>query len=137
MIHSAAICPQLLATWQESTGIWGRFDGQPATFSTFELVVLSAVALLLIGTLGWQLLPSRRRRDFRLNSPTRLFGELCRAHHLDRATRRLLKRLAAARGLKSPNVLFVEPDYFDVTNIPAALTVSTVELRRLRHKLFD
>jgi hypothetical protein len=135
--YGSAIFAQLLATWQESTGIWGRFDGRPATYSTFELLTIGAVVLLLAGALVWQFIPSRRRRDFRYDSRARLFGELCRAHHLDRSNRRLLKQLAAARSLKSPNVLFVEPDYFDMTNIPPILKASAHELRQLRHKLFD
>jgi hypothetical protein len=93
--------------------------------------------VLLIAALAWQFVPSRRRREFQCNSPARLFGELCRSHHVDRSTRRLLKQLAVVRGLNDPSVLFVEPDCFDVTSLPSSLTGSAAELRRLRHKLFD
>ncbi|HVT27339.1 MAG TPA: hypothetical protein VHE81_04910 [Lacipirellulaceae bacterium] len=137
MIYSLSSCTPILATWQESTGIWGRFDGQPATYSTFELITIAFVVLLLSGSLVWQFLPSRRRRDFRCNNPMRLFAELCRAHHLDRPSRRLLKQLAAAHRLKCPGVLFVEPDYFDTTSLPPALKPSANDLRHLRHMLFD
>ncbi len=127
----------LVAAWQESASVWGRFDNQRATFGTHEKIILGAVALLLAGTLIWQVIARRRQREFWLNSAPRLFHELCRAHHLDHASRRLLKRLAAARGVKPAAHTFVEPKYFDTTNLPPALKSSASEIRLLRHKLFD
>jgi hypothetical protein len=56
---------------------------------------------------------------------------------LNWSNRRLMKQLATARGLKTPATLFIEPEYFDVTNLPAALQSSAKELRKLRHRVFD
>jgi hypothetical protein len=137
MTHGALWFLHLLATREESFRVWGRFDHQRPGVGPFELIILSAVALLLAGTLIWQIVARRRQREFASNNPTRLFGELCRAHRLDRSNRRLLKQLAAAHGIKSAALLFVEPDYFDMTNVPPALKSLAGELRQLRHKLFD
>jgi hypothetical protein len=104
---------------------------------TCEVLILAAVTLLVIGTIVWQSISRRRRRDFEYDRPPRLFADLCRAHKLNWSNRRLLKQLAAARGLKCPASLFVEPEYFDMTNVPAALKPSAGELRQLRHQLFD
>ena len=104
---------------------------------TYEIVILSAVTLLVIATIVWQTISIRRRRDFHYDSSARLFLDLCRVHKLNWSDRRLLKQLSASRGLKSPEALFVEPEYFDMTNIPKALRASAAELRQLRHKLFE
>jgi len=114
---------------------WERL-GNLLNACSYELLILAAVTLLVIGAIIWQTI-SRRRREFEYDRPPRLFKELCRAHKLTWSNRRLLIQLAAARGLKGAALLFVEPEHFDVTNIPAALKASAAELRRLRHKLFD
>lgn len=137
MIHSIIRAMPLLATWQESEGIWGRFDHQRPTLGVNELIILGVVIAAIVGTLIWQLIAGRRLHDFRCNSASRLFGELCRVHRLGRTSRKLLKQLAVARSLKSADLLFVEPEYFDLTNIPPALKSSANELRQLRHRLFD
>lgn len=124
---------QLLATL-DPDGIGGHFDRLP---NTYELLILGSVTLLVIITIAWQAIARRHKRDFDFNRPPRLFADLCRAHKLNRSNRRLLKQLAAARGLKIAATLFVEPDYFDMTNVPPALKPTANDLRQLRHKLFD
>ena len=126
---------QLLAA-QDYSDEWGRLASL-FSFVSYEVLILASVTLLVIITIVWQTISRRRRRDFAYDSPPRLFADLCRAHKLNWSNRRLLKHLAAARGLKCPATLFVEPDYFDMTNVPAALKPSAAELRQLRHKLFD
>ena len=113
-----------------------KFKGLPDV-GPYELIILTSVTLLVVGTIIWHTISRRRRRDFDYNSPPRLFSELCRAHKLTWSNRRLLKHLAAVRDLKCASSLFVEPDYFDLTNLPTALKPSAQELRQLRHKLFD
>jgi hypothetical protein len=115
---------------------WARLS-RWLNFVSYEVVILTAVTLLVIVAIVWQTISTRRRRDFHYDSPPRLFLELCRVHKLNWSHRRLLKHLAAARGLKSPATLFVEPEYFDMTNVPMALKASAAELRQLRQKLFD
>jgi hypothetical protein len=133
MIHGIMDGWQLLATL-DTDGIGGHFDRLP---NTHELLILGSVTLLVIITIAWQAISRWRHRDFEYNSPPRLFADLCRAHKLNRSNRRLLKQLAAARGLKMAAMLFVEPDYFDMTNVPPALKPAANDLRQLRHKLFD
>ena len=93
--------------------------------------------LLLLTLLVSFLLARRRQKEFLHNSPSRLFHELCRAHRLDLANRRRLKKLAAAENAESAAALFVEPKYFDAANIPQSLNSSANELRQLRSKLFE
>jgi len=126
---------QLLAS-QDYSDEWSRL-ARFFSFVSWELVILASVTLVVIVTIVWQTISRRRRRDFAYDSPPRLFADLCRAHKLTWSSRRLLKHLATARGLKCPATLFVEPDHFDMTNVPAALKPSANELRQLRHKLFD
>ena len=137
MMHLAIHnCVQLFAARQELS-VWGRFDHQRPGIGTSELIVIAFVVVLLAGSLAWQMLKRRYQREFLYNSPSRLFGELCHAHQLDRAARRLLKRLAVARDLKNATELFVEPNHFDAASLPPALKQSAPALRQLRHKLFD
>jgi hypothetical protein len=135
VIHSIANGIHLLAA-QDYSGEWARL-GRLLNFGPYEVLILAAVTLLVIVTIVWQTISRRRQRDFEYDRPARLFADLCRAHKLNWSSRRLLKHLAAARGLKSPATLFVEPIYFDMTNVPPALKPSAAELRQLRHKLFD
>jgi hypothetical protein len=125
----------LLAAQDYSTE-WDRL-GQLLNAGPYEILILTAVTLLVIVTITWQVLSRRRLHDFAYNRPAHLFADLCRAHKLNWSNRRLLKHLAAARGLKCPTTMFVEPEYFDMTNVPATLKPSAVELRQLRHKIFD
>jgi hypothetical protein len=122
---------------RQEIGVWGRFDHQRPGIGTSELVVIAFVVVLLAGSLAWQMLKRRYQREFLYDSASRLFGELCHAHQLDRSARRLLKRLAAARGIKNLTELFVEPHYFDAATLPSSLKPSAGALRQLRHKLFD
>ena len=121
---------------QDYSGEWERL-GRLLDFGPYEVLILAAVTLLVIVTVVWQTISRRRQRDFEYDRPARLFADLCRAHKLNWSSRRLLKHLAAARRLKFPATLFVEPEYFDVTNVPAALKPSASELRQLRHRIFD
>lgn len=129
----------LLASWDESINVWGRFDGQHGAplFGGRELTILSGVVAVVVVTLIWQWIERRRPHDFRCNRPNRLFDELCKAHRLDRSSRRLLKQLAESRGLTDAGVLFVEPIHFDTARIPAELANAAKQIRQLRHRLFD
>jgi hypothetical protein len=77
-----------------------------------------------------------RHRSGESNSPRALFDQLCRAHRLDWAARRLLSQLARWRGLSTPASLFVEPEHFDTATLDEALRARREELRSLRDKIF-
>jgi hypothetical protein len=136
MIQIAHAMP-IIAALQNSSGVWGRFDGQHASSGNYDLVILAIAAIALIAAIAWQFVPHRRQREFRLNSSVRLFGELCRAHQLDRSQCRLLKQLAAARGITNQALLFVEPEQFDIATLSPRLKAAADEVRQLRHQLFD
>src|SRR5882757_5946377 len=119
MSYVVPIGIQLLAS-QDYSDEWGRL-ARVFSFVSYEVLILASVTLLVIITIVWQTISRRRRRDFAYDSPPRLFADLCRAHKLTWANRRLLKHLATARGLKCPATLFVEPENFDMTNVPPAL----------------
>jgi hypothetical protein len=74
---------------------------------------------------------------FAIDSPRRLFRDLCRAHRLPYRSRRLLRRLAAARGIAEPARLFVDASCFDTANLPEKLTPAADDVRLLRHRLFE
>lgn len=135
MIHDIANRIHMLAA-QDYSREWDRL-GQLLNVGLYEVLIVASVTLLVIVAIVWQTISRRRRRDFDYDRPQRLFADLCRAHKLNWSNRRLLKHLAAARGLKCLSTLFVEPEYFDMTNVPPALKTSAGELRQLRHILFD
>jgi hypothetical protein len=135
MIQSIPLIFQLLAA-QYYSSEWDRLR-QLLSVGLTEVLILAAVTLLVITTIAWQTIARRHRRGFDYDSPARLFADLCRAHKLNGSNRRMLKQLAAARRLKCPAMLFVEPEYFDMSDLPPALKPSASELRQLRHTLFD
>jgi hypothetical protein len=117
--------------------LWGQFgDAGEGTDLNQLFTIMGCTALALLICMGWRLFQERESRTFSANSPARLFRELCAAHKLQRSSRRLLKRLAEARGLTSPSLLFVEPEHFDEATLPANLSASAKDLRQLSERLF-
>jgi hypothetical protein len=135
MMPRCAAC--LLARTQDSFQVWGRFDHQgPASEIEPLLVLCSGMILLATVVAIWYRLTRHSTNAFEANSPPRLFRELCRAHRLSRPHRRLLKHLAAARGLSSPASLFVRPECFDLDQLPSEVKLYADELNKLRAQLF-
>lgn len=60
-----------------------------------------------------------------INNPRSLFRELCRAHRLHRAHRRLLLQMAQWHGLSDPVQLFLDPQRFQSPEMHAALDCKT------------
>ena len=128
----------LLAENPDDFRVWGRFDNQRAGFGAAEWsVLIGASALLLAFVATSYFLAKRKRSEFLHNSPRRLFHDLCRAHLLHLRDRRLLKKLAAARGVKNAAELFVDPKYFDAADLPHSLQSTAAEIQQLRHALFN
>jgi hypothetical protein len=114
-----------------------RFRGGYADFSLGKIVAtVAVVALFGIGVYLLRRYAHERPHSASFNSPPELFRELCRAHRLDFSQRRLLKRLAAAWDLASPAFLFVEPNYFETTKLPAEWEHDTLRVEKLRARLF-
>lgn len=113
------------------------FRGENAEFHAVKLLTIVAVILVVcVGLVVFERLARRSDRAPTLDSPAELFRELCRLHRVDRAGRRLLKRLAVHWGLASPALLFVEPEYFQPAKLPEEWQPESRKIDRLRRKLF-
>ncbi len=128
----------LLASREEMHRVWGRFDHERPGITTNQwFIAVCVIVCLLLATLIYRVASRRSSRMFSSESPAKLFRELCAAHGLSLSARRLLKRLAEARGLASSALLFVEPQHFDTQNLPAELRPCANKLRQLRERLFE
>ena len=137
MIEQAVHLLCLLAARQDLHRVWGRFDHQRPADGASQLLIVIGMAVVAVAALViWSLVARRKPRHFVSNSRTRLFRELCRAHDLRLSNRRLLKRLAAAQGLETPSLLFVEPKYFEAAQLSADLQPLAGDVQRLRAQLF-
>jgi hypothetical protein len=117
--------------------VWGRFDHQRPGFDATHLWVVLGIVALIIGAAVAAYRSSRHRKSvFDVDSPAKLFRELCQAHQLSFRSRRLLKRLAAARGITDPARLFLEAQHFEAAHLPKKLQSAANEIRRLRDRLF-
>jgi hypothetical protein len=127
----------LLAARQGLHRVWGRFDheGPGAGMNQF-LAGAAAFILLVVIALLWRRMTQRPAKTFACDSRPRMFRELCAAHRLGRSDRKLLKRIAAARGLTNPALLFVEPAHWDRASLPTSLRSANAELQRLRAAIF-
>ncbi|MCC7474728.1 MAG: hypothetical protein IT425_04990 [Pirellulales bacterium] len=85
-------------------------------------------------TLAWFVF-HRHLAAFTHDSPTLLFLDLCRLHEIELKHRRLLKRMASARGIR-PADLFVEPAYFSTTDMPPKLAEAASDFQQLRDAIF-
>lgn len=125
----------LLAAWR--TNWRDTFNGVYFQSNTNEvLAIFIVMSALVTGVVLWQLVTSRAYGRLPSNSPRGLFRELCRAHGLDRAGRQLLKRLAVARGVAPPVLIFVQPECFAAAGLPDDLSDQADAIARLEQKLF-
>src|ERR1700759_4687423 len=94
-------CTILIAQTPDDYRVWGRFDNQPVTSGVpqWMLIMGGTAVLLAIIALVQGLRSRRRRREFWHDNSARMFRDLCGAHRLNHANRRLLKKLATARGV--------------------------------------
>jgi hypothetical protein len=137
MMHPVVSISIRVAARMDDHRVWGRFDHEKPGFGTNQLLwLLGIVLLLFITAVLKQAIKRRASRTFTSDSSSKLFRELCAAHGLRRTARNLLKRLAAARGLKNAASLFVEPQHFEETTLPIELRPSMLELGRLKKRLF-
>ena len=111
---------------------WGGGNGR---FGATHIVLLTlAVAALAAIAIGARRLRSNGERQY--NNPRALFRALCRAHGLDRASRRLLDQLARQQRLADPARLFLEPERFEPANLGASLKSQQARFTSLRDRLF-
>lgn len=118
------------SAWQQ---MGNRFSGDHAKVNVSEvtgLLLMAVGAILLI----WFLDRITKWQEARSGAPNpkRLFKELCQAHRLTRADRRLLTHLAEAAEIESPADLFLRPDLFASNALPK----EKGEIKRLAKQLF-
>ena len=118
-------------------GLRNRFSGPRAKFGTEDAITaigaIVAVAIVLYFVNRWH---NRHSGRHSYNNPQAMFGELCKAHNLDRKTAQLLKRVASWQRLEQPARLFLEPERFEPANLSPELERYSAELLELRSKLF-
>jgi len=138
MMEPASPWCVVLASQEEMHRVWGRFDhGPPASASHHWMIIVGISAVFVLAVLVWRASKKRSTRVYTSDSSAKLFSELCAAHGLPRANRKLLKRLADARGVTNPAMLFLEPHQFGTNGLPAELKASAPELGRIHGQLFE
>lgn len=129
--------PILLAVQERLSGISGQFrKGGSIDFTPRDLVI-SLVMIAIVGGILWllaRLLYGKERRSY--NRPRALFRELCRAHGLDAASRRLLTDLARAQGVTQRAQLFLAPERFEAARLGPKLAPRAREIQALSARLF-
>lgn len=120
-------------SWFES--MTRQFSGGNFRFGATHLVVVTLIAASL-AALYWYLRYGRIGADARYNNPRALFHALCRAHALDRGSRRLLDQLARQQRLVDPARLFLEPERFEAANLGPTLKSQQARFAALRERLF-
>jgi hypothetical protein len=93
-------------------------------------------AIVALGLVAWfwKWWNERERQPF--TSPNRLFRQLCRAHALDRTSRRALLAVARHQKLGNPSRLFVEPHRWHDGPLGHVLMQYPKQIERLRRRLF-
>lgn len=101
-------------------------------------VIASIAVLAVVIVFLWLLARLMNRQEGRrlFNNPKQLFRSLCRAHHLNRADRRLLARIGRLRRLPQPASLFLEPEHLDRAWENPACRGEQAAIKRLRARLF-
>jgi hypothetical protein len=129
--------PFLVAEVDRFRSLGSRFRGRSAELRGDDLLIGLLLLIAAIGLLHLlSRLLARQQRPRAFNKPKALFRDLCRAHALDRASRRLLWELARWRKLDQPGRLFLEPEHFEAPDLSTALKARGEELEALRDRLF-
>lgn len=128
--------PSLLA----QIDLWSSLTDKLRGFTALDATRLGALASgLAIGVLVvwcYSRRSGRRTADGSPHSPQKLFGELCQAHRLTAAQRRLLEWLVAERQLLQPALVFLDPILLESAIAHADSPGVRKRLIDLRAKLF-
>jgi hypothetical protein len=126
----------LLADFEVVRNMSHRFQGKNAQLHWNDLFMLLTIVVALVVTAWFLTRVAQRERRRRTNSPRLLFAELCRAHQLDRQSRKLLWRLAKHQELSHPASLFLDPRRFAPGQSPDFQPSQIQRLEKLREQLF-
>ncbi|REK23360.1 MAG: hypothetical protein DWQ42_15470 [Planctomycetota bacterium] len=116
-----------------SSGLRGKAVDSNGTEVLIGFAIVAGLVLLGCGAYA---LWSRGERSGHFNNPKELFRSLCRAHELDRASRRFLKQLAVHQRLAQPARLFLEPERFEADNLGPGLQSQRDLASELQRRLF-
>jgi hypothetical protein len=97
------------------------------------LILAGIIFVMLILSLIIDL--RNRRRGY--SNPRSLFWNLCRAHKLKLSDRWLLWRMARLQKFTDPARLFLEPQWYSRSRVPAELRQYETRLKGIRNKLFS
>ena len=114
--------PLLAAGTKSRYAPGNRTPRMPESNVDFSNLVTLLVTVLLLGLIAWiagRLYAIWQQRV--INSPRKLFRELCLAHGLVTADRQLLREIARWHALPDPVQLFFEPDRFRSAEMRSAL----------------
>jgi hypothetical protein len=115
-----------------------NFRGEDTPINGLEvLLTLAVLAAICIALLLGSYLLRRMEQPRTINSPKRLFRDLCRLHQLDRPARNALLALARGKRIEPPGLVFLEPGCFEGLDAHAELAPQRVQLAALRDKLFN
>jgi hypothetical protein len=102
--------------------------------AVFGLLILAGIIALML-VLSFIIDMRHRRRGY--SNPRGLFWNLCRAHKLKWSERWLLWRLARLNDFADPARLFLEPEWFVHSRLPAPLVQYEPLLKSIRNRLFS
>jgi hypothetical protein len=106
-------------------------------FNLLGLVLWLTLIVAAVVVLGLAIRALARRYEMELfNSPNSLFRALCRAHNLTSHQRRLLTHLGRVRAVEPLSRLFLEPEQFELAQLPAELQNQRGDVARLEAILF-
>ncbi len=92
------------------TRLGDRFSGEHAEFSWSDGIAFLGIVAIFVGFLAMlALLQHLCKEGWFARGGRGLFFELCRAHQLDRKSRRLLLALAKSQQLETPALMFLQP----------------------------
>ena len=115
-----------------------RHSQQSSQFDASDLLLglaaFGGLAVLLFVLA--KLFPSNEKTQT-INSPLRLFWDLCRAHRLKLSQRWLLWRIVREYELKDPALVFVEPELLDVDVLGADFAGKMAAIKSLHGQLFE
>lgn len=126
----------LLAEVSRWESMGGGLRPKQGDHSAWEILAVIGGCAVLAAVAWWLLARFTDMGRTRPNSPRKLFAELCAAHGLDAAGRRLLARVARWQRLKHPARLFMEPERFETVNLSPQLRASGKQLEAIRKQLF-
>lgn len=114
-----------------------KFRGGEKLKAIDLLIWLLVLSGMVLGFWLLSLLKDRQDSVRRVNSPRKLYHELCKLHGLNYFQRRLLRQIARWQRLTQPTKLFLEPERLEAHNLSPRLRARWGEIASIGRKLFS